>query len=360
MPTTTILRRAAVLFLLLPGLALPGLGACSRGAVQKHPEDLRRLIRDGRPEPEVRFAPIDPAERMTLLGEAPDRAYRLGIGDILHVQGDLPFLEGFGETTKGEVAGTHVKPDGRIYLPQVGGVPAAGRSVIELQDDLRQRLEKFRESPYVSVDVLEYRSQQFYVLGDVNAPGAYPVNGRTTLVGAVAGTGGLAPTASLDTAYVLRRGKVLPLNLADVLVRGDMSRDTVMQHGDIVYVPSYEEARVFVVGQVNEPGPVPMPKGQLTLAGAIGAARGLDFATADYNDIRVFRGTWANPSCYTISACELYAYGEGIGLRDGDRIIVAPTQQATYKRTLDLTMPYVLSLTSTALAAAGIAVAASR
>jgi polysaccharide export outer membrane protein len=352
--TPALGRRTGLASLLL---LLPALLGCTRGGVHRHPDDVRRLIADGQAAPEVRFAPVADAERPALLGEHPDTTYRLGIGDVLQVQADLPFLEGFGESRAGDVTGTHVKPDGQIYLPQIGGVPAAGRTVIEIQDDLRERLSKFRENPYVSVDVLEYRSQQYYVLGEVTGPGVFPVNGMTTLLGAVAGAGGFTPKAQIRTAYVLRKGRVLPLSLADLIVRGDLTRNVYMQDQDIVLVPSYEDAKVYVVGEVQEPGVMPMEKGEISLAAAIAAAGGFKFETADHDSIRVFRGSWQNPTCYTISACELYLYGEGIRLQDGDRIIVAPTAQASYKRTLDLTLPYVLSMTSTALALSGLAVA---
>jgi polysaccharide export outer membrane protein len=317
------------------------------------------LIQDGRKPPEVRFEPIPEADRELLLGEPQLAVYRIGIGDILQVTGDVPFLEGLGETTKGDLTGIHVKPDGNIYLPEVGAVPAAGRTVIEVQDDLRERLTRFRTNPFVSVDVLEPRSQHFYVLGEVAKPGVFPVDGQASLLAAVAAAGGPTQKASLETAYVLRQGRVLPLNLADVVVRGDLTRNVRMRDQDIVVLPSYEEQRVYVVGEVGAPGVVPMEKGELTLAGAIAVVGGLDATRADFNSVRVFRGDWSRPSCYTISACDLYAYGEGIRLQDGDRVIVAPSREATYKAMVDLTMPYVLAVTSTALSAATLGISLS-
>ncbi len=292
----------------------------------------------------------------------PPAPYRLGVGDVVYVAvpGQEKFA-GFGETATGEVVGTRVKEDGNLYLPLIRTVPAAGRTAIELQEDIRKRLSEFVQEPYVSVDVLEHHSQRFYVFGEVKDPGAFPVDGHTTLLDGLSAAGGPeSGTADLDEAYVVRDGNVLPLSLADVLEHGDKSGNLVMRDRDLVFVPHVRDRSefVYVLGEVKRAGAVPMhvdparpgAPARMTLAEALAQAGGLDLDTAAQDQIRVFRGDWRCPRAYTLSAHEVYAYGEGMRLEPGDRVLVAPTGLATWGRALKQATPF-LSGATTAVAA---------
>ncbi|MDF1700397.1 MAG: polysaccharide export protein, partial [Planctomycetota bacterium] len=280
---------------------------------------------------------------------------RLGIGDVLRITGDTDFLKEYGETQSGEARPTVIKPDGKIYLPEIGAVPANGLTVIELQDDLRERLKKYKNNPFASVDVVEFRSQKFYVLGAVSNPGVYSVDGSTSLLETLGLAGGASDGADLEQSYVVRDSKILPVSLADMVMRGDMSRNVTMQHKDLVFVPTREDARAYVVGEVKKPGPVPFDaNGRLSLAAAVASAGGLDAQCADVNQVRVYRGGWDSPQVFTLSSEDVYKYGQSIHLRSGDRIMIAPSSQATNQRAAQLVLPYIN--TALAMVLAGVAV----
>ncbi len=344
---------------ILLGLAtLFAAGAC-KGPPKKHPEDVRRLLQESPAPTGAQFKPLPPDQRPALFGEdaAGFAMYQIGARDVLHIWGDTDFLKGFGETSKGEVVGTRVKPDGQVYLPVLGAVPAQGLTVIQLQDELRERLTKYKANPFVSVDLLEARSQKFYVLGAVGSPGVYPVDGSVTLLEGFSAAGGPSDDADLQNAYVIRESKILPVSLADILIRGDTSRNVRMRHGDLVFVPSRKDAEVYVLGEVLQPGPVRMDDGRISLITALSMARGLRPETADENLIQIYRGGWANPTCFTIGACEAYQVGGDIGLHPGDRVLVAPTGLANFWRATQLVQPFITATTTTALTALGIAAA---
>ncbi|MHC4974603.1 MAG: polysaccharide biosynthesis/export family protein, partial [Planctomycetota bacterium] len=87
--------------------------------------------------------------------------YRIGVNDVLDVR--VPGHPEFGgDLTRADAKafGFRVMEDGKVYLPHIGGVPAAGRTPIELQDDLNERMHKFLKDPYVSAYVLRYESQK--------------------------------------------------------------------------------------------------------------------------------------------------------------------------------------------------------
>ena len=333
-PTGRVRRFAAVVGSLLAA------AACTSRPVH-HPNDVRGLLNNNPPPPRPDFAPLTPEESASLLDGDGVSPYRIGPSDVLQVIGDTEFLKGFGETSKGDVIGTQVKTDGSIYLPVLGAVPAAGTTVIQLQDELRTRLTKYKSDPFVSVDVLQYRSQRFYLMGAIDKPGVYPVNGTTTLIEALGAGGAMTTQADLERAYFVRRSKILPISIGDMLLRGNTERNLYMQNGDLVVVPHWDPRKMaYVLGEVDKPGPVPFVNGRLSLAAAIAAAGDLDKKFADPNVIRIFRGNWPCPTSFTLSADEVYQYGEGIELAPGDRVLVAPRELATAARALELFQPF--------------------
>ena len=96
----------------------------------------------------------------------------------------------------------------------------------------------------------------------------------------------------------------------------------------------------------------------LTLAAAIAAVGGLDLDYAAQDQIRIFRGGWKYPRAFTLSSSEVYKYGESICLQPGDRILVAPSGNATWGRSLKQFLPAIsgaASLAAVALSAAALA-----
>ena len=337
-------------------IAMLLLASCAQSPL-RHPEDVRRLVAENPGPTTSRFAPLSDVERAQIMGKFEPYQYRLGIGDRLEVRGDTEGLRRKETATEGTaITVVQVKPDGMIYLPVLGGVPAKGLTVVELQNDLLERVkatelldENELKHPFVTVDVVSYKSQKYFMLGAVGSQGTHLADGTTTLLEAFTKAGGIRPDADLDLAYVMRNSKVLPVSIADIVVRGDLSRNIVMRHHDVVHIPRKQAKRVYMLGEVASPGPVPMEDGRLTLAAAITSAGGLRRESADENVIRVFRGSLHNPRCFTLAACEVYSLGEGILLHPGDRILVAPTQLATASMQLNQVMPFITQPVSAAL-----------
>ncbi len=343
-------RTRRLAWLIVPALVAPlVLCACAAQKSRQHTAAVEQLVADSPAAVGSKFEPISPEERLQILGENGHAPYTIGVGDGLRITGDTAFLKNFGETSGGEILPSTVKPDGNIYLPELGAVPARGLTVIELQAELRKRMLKYKENPFASVDVVQHHSQKFYVLGAVNNPGVYPVDGSVTLLGSFGLAGGASKQADMEQAYIVRESKILPVSLADMIKRGDMSRNITMRAGDLVFVPERADAKVYVVGEVKNPGPVPLVHGRLTLAAATAAAGGLNAESADINQVRIYRGGWGNPRVFTISAEEVYKYGESIYLRSGDRIMVAPTANASNARAAQLVLPYLNTALATVL-----------
>jgi len=165
------------------------------------------------------------------------------------------------------------------------------------------------------------------------------VDGNTRLLEAIGLAKGVLPEGSLDRAYVIRDQSLLPINLADILLRGDTSRNVYMRDGDLVYVPSAADQKVYVLGEVNRPGAVPMTDGRLSLAQAIAEVGGVLPVEARKRAIKLVRGSWQEPTVYTLSYDAILEDGDKIQLRAGDRIVVAPTGLTQLSRYLQQILP---------------------
>ncbi|HWP35279.1 MAG TPA: polysaccharide biosynthesis/export family protein, partial [Thermodesulfobacteriota bacterium] len=135
-----------------------------------------------------------------------------------------------------------VRPDGKISLPLIHEVQAAGLTPLQLRDEIARRLKEFITNPDVSVSVAEIRSLKINVLGQVHKPGTYDLKRRVSLLEALAMAGGLTPFAAQNRIVVLRQaadGRLLRINVRyrDLVERGDDRQNILLQRGDTVIVP---------------------------------------------------------------------------------------------------------------------------
>jgi protein involved in polysaccharide export with SLBB domain len=135
-----------------------------------------------------------------------------------------------------------LRPDGKIVLRLLGEVDVAGLTTEEIASKLKAQLTRYYVAPEVITEVIGYRSQFYYVFGEVNAPGPKLYTGRDTLIKALAEA---QPTflAWRSQIKVLRpapdRGerKVIVVNLNRILEKGDVTEDILLQEGDVIQVP---------------------------------------------------------------------------------------------------------------------------
>jgi polysaccharide export outer membrane protein len=134
-----------------------------------------------------------------------------------------------------------VRPDGKISLPLLDDVQAAGRTSAALTADLTERLKKFISDPQVTVIVTEVNSQRIYITGEVTRGGTYPLEPGMTVLQGLSSAGGFTPFANVKKIYVLRQqnGKQVkyPFNYKDVVKGSDTAQNILLQPGDTIVVP---------------------------------------------------------------------------------------------------------------------------
>jgi polysaccharide export outer membrane protein len=159
-----------------------------------------------------------------------EQEYRLGPGDKLRV-------EVYRETQLSQ--SLQVRPDGKITLPLIGDVPAAGRTSIELRDSLATSLKEYVTNPVVTVIVQEATAAQVFIIGEVPSPGVQVMQGPLTILQALARAGGLKEFADERDIRILRKGNlgtlVIPFDYKEA-IKGRLE-PVHLQPGDTVVVP---------------------------------------------------------------------------------------------------------------------------
>lgn len=193
-----------------------------------------------------------------------------------------------------------VELDGTFTFPFIGRVSAGGRTILQLEEELKTRLKDgFFKDPQVAVSVGEYHSQRVFVVGEVRTPGTYSLTRDMTLVELLSRAGSTTPGAS-DVVTVVRARAGAPgpaatpeggvpsdaqrINLKD-LQTGVVTHVVELHDGDTVYVGKADE--VFVFGEVKAPGAYPM-RSATTVLQALSLAGGVTSAGA-MGRIRIMR-----------------------------------------------------------------------
>jgi polysaccharide export outer membrane protein len=134
-----------------------------------------------------------------------------------------------------------VRPDGKISLPLLNDVQAAGLSAHELAMTISKGLEKFINNPQVTVTVMEINSRRVYCNGEVTRAGAIPLLPNMTVLQALSSCGGFTQFAKIKSIYVLRMvdGKQvkLPFNYKEVVAGKKPEDNILLQSGDVIVVP---------------------------------------------------------------------------------------------------------------------------
>jgi len=173
--------------------------------------------------------PADPAQTAAKpVQVGPD--YRLATGDKLRV-------EVYKDTQLSQ--SLQVRPDGKVTLPLLGDIPAAGRTPTELRDAITAALREYITNPVVTVIVVEATPATIYVMGEVNKPGTLAVTGPVSILQALAMAGGFKDFAHTKNIKILRKSgtgtKTLIFNYNEA-VKGDAD-PVLLEPGDTVIVP---------------------------------------------------------------------------------------------------------------------------
>lgn len=258
------------------------------------------------------------------LSKAPRaKEYKVGTGDMLAITVyDEPDL----------TLQRRVTERGLIDFPLIGKVPVAGLTATQVAERLEGRLSPgYLRNPQVFVDIVEFASKKVFVVGAVAKPTALTLRGETSLLDVLSQTESLSHSHSLTVFRRIstpdRQGakrndvQAIHVDLNELLRRGNMSKNLMLQAQDVIYVPKPDA--VFVFGEVANAGPVPLPEGGMSLVEAINKAGGFsDFAASKRT--RVLRMVEGREKVIRVDMAAVIRgdLGKDIMLRSNDIVIV--------------------------------------
>lgn len=263
--------------------------------------------------------------------------YIVGPGDVISISYWTPSRD---EAFKQTAYTTTVRPDGKISFMFADDIPVSGYTAREINDILTGLAKKYMRDPRIEVVVKEYRSKSALLSGQINilqtgtsGPGKYPLLGKTRVLDLIVGAGG--PISGKDTGNadlrqveLVRQGKRYSLNLYNVMFRGDVSDNVVLDNGDIVIVPEMPTfaERIYVFGQVRSQGILKLKDSQdlLTAIAISGGTTPVAIKT-DIKIIREYKERQGKPLILSANLDQILLQGDlaqNVRLKDGDVIYV--------------------------------------
>ena len=161
--------------------------------------------------------------------ESPD--YLIGPNDVLNI---------FVWREENLTRDVTVMSDGKISFPLIGNVVAQGKTVVQLRDDITTKLKKYIDTPEVTV-IVNASSRRIYTIGNVNAPGPYPLAANMTVLQALSTAGGFSEWADTKNIVIIRRSKGKevqhPFNYKEFISGKKIEQNIVLQPNDTIVVP---------------------------------------------------------------------------------------------------------------------------
>jgi polysaccharide export outer membrane protein len=271
--------------------------------------------------------------------------YRLGLYDVVtvavweHPELTMPL----GMYRSDLASGQMIDQTGGLFYPYVGMLQAKGLTTTELRTKLLASLSRILNNPQLDVKITGFRSQKVFVHGGVLKPGTVPVTDvPLTLLDAVTQAGGLSPLGDGSMVEFQRGASKVVVDLfADYGNGVDPSR-LVLRDGDVVRVPTRDESKVYLLGEVEHAQALPLNNGHMSLAQAIAEGGGISPLSAQGKGLYVIR-------MHDSSSVDLFhlnarnplalAIGDRFPLKSHDIVWVDATGLARWNRVIGLLAP---------------------
>ena len=241
--------------------------------------------------------------------------YAVGPGDAIKVQ-----LIGNVKASYTLVVGRN----GEIRFPDLGPISVAGMPFNELQSLIEKTVADQMIGTRAVVGMGDLRSLQVLITGEAEQPGSYTVSGLSTMTNALLVGGGVKPIGSLRNVQLKRSGRVVAtLDLYDLLLKGDASKDARILSGDVIFIPPVGKT-AGISGEIRRPA-IYEYKGEATvwdlveLSGGLTAEAAPHLATIDRVD--------AGEGHVLLDVDLSSSYGRAIKLKSGDVLRVAAVRE---------------------------------
>ena len=274
--------------------------------------------------------------------------YRLTAGDVLSIQ-----LWAYPEITPPiqdisniKAAGYPIDPNGNVYLPLLGQVKVAGKTLAETNQYLRSQFSRYLKHPDVVVRVLSYEGRRYFVNGQVMRSGQYTLNDQPISVYTALGQAGGVNTETGDNTNIqlIRQGQTYHLNAVELEKQGLSLHNLLIQPNDTIFVNAKQNQKLYVMGESNKSQALTLRDQGMTLSDVLGESEGVNPYSASAARIFVMR-TDLNTKTSTIYHLNLSSLGNlalanQFQMQKNDIVYIDATGLTRWQRIMNQIVPF--------------------
>ncbi|MFV5312085.1 polysaccharide biosynthesis/export family protein [Acinetobacter schindleri] len=278
------------------------------------------------------------------LFSTPHRSYSLNPGDILSIYlWAYPEISG---NNSDEKNGYQIDSQGYIQFPMIGRYKAAGKSLNQINQELRSQLSRYLKTPDVIVRVLSYQGQRYSVQGNVMKGGQFYLSDQPVSVYTALGmAGGVNAQQGDNTSMTLvRQGRTYQLNTVELEKAGLSLHNLLIQPNDTLYVNNRENQKIYVMGESGKNQSLPLRDQGMSLSDVLGESLGLNPLSASRSKIYIVRSqaNAVHTEVYQMDLTSIADFGlaNQFKMRSNDIVYVDASGLARWQRVLNQIIPF--------------------
>lgn len=298
--------------------------------------------------PTLALSQINSSANLNELFNIKHTLYRLSSGDILSIQ-----LWAYPEITPPiqdisniKAAGYPIDPNGNVYLPLLGQVKVAGKTLAETNQYLRSQFSRYLKHPDVVVRVLSYEGRRYFVNGQVMRSGQYTLNDQPISIYTALGQAGGVNTETGDNTNIqlIRQGQTYHLNAVELEKQGLSLHNLLIQPNDTIFVNAKQNQKLYVMGESNKSQALTLRDQGMTLSDVLGESEGINPYSASAARIFVMR-TDLNTKTSTIYHLNLSSLGNlalanQFQMQKNDIVYIDATGLTRWQRIMNQIVPF--------------------
>ena len=277
--------------------------------------------------------------------------YKLSPGDILSIYlwayPDItPVTSSVSSDQSAQANGYQIDQNGYIQFPMIGRYKAAGKSLTQVNQELRSQLARYLKTPDVIARVLSYQGQRFSVQGNVTKGGQFALSDQPVSVYTALGMAGGVNSQQGDNASItlVRQGRTYKLNTIELEKAGLSLHNLLIQPNDTLYVNSRENQKIYVMGESGKNQSLPMRDQGMSLSDVLGESLGLNPLSASRSKIYVVRSqpNATHTEVYQMDLSSIADFGlaNQFKMRSNDIVYVDASGLARWQRVINQVIPF--------------------
>ena len=277
--------------------------------------------------------------------------YKLSSGDILSIYlwayPDItPPTATISNEQSVQANGYQIDQNGYIQFPMIGRYKAAGKSLTQVNQELRSQLSRYLKTPDVIARVLSYQGQRFSVQGNVTKGGQFALSDQPVSVYTALGMAGGVNSQQGDNASItlVRQGRTYKLNTIELEKAGLSLHNLLIQPNDTLYVNSRENQKIYVMGESGKNQSLPMRDQGMSLSDVLGESLGLNPLSASRSKIYVVRSqpNATHTEVYQMDLSSIADFGlaNQFKMRSNDIVYVDASGLARWQRVINQVIPF--------------------